>query len=307
MKKLSIIIPIYNVEKYIVECLNSVVSQWNDCVEIVCIDDGSKDSSYDVVCKYVSELDSNIQKSIIIIKQENMGLSVTRNTGVKIASGEYIAFLDSDDKINPDFINSVLQVISNMDKPDIVEFNIEYSDGSEILICTGSNSLVDKFKTGNWYACGRVYKKNILLNKGFKAKIFYEDMWLIPQLYLKANKIYEINKSLYWYRYNSNGITHSREESNIIKSITSFQIILDTYKKLEMDDKLRSILLIHVLYISTIYIMKVKSLKEAIIFADKNFVGIKPHSLKDFNFKLISFIYFRKLYLLFYCKYKGIS
>ena len=91
-----------------------------------------------------------------------MGLSVTRNTGVKIAS-KYIAFLDSDDKINPDFINSVLQVISNMDKPDIVEFNIEYSDGNEILICTGSNSLVDKFKTGNWFACGRVYKKEYFI------------------------------------------------------------------------------------------------------------------------------------------------
>ena len=68
-------------EKYIVECLNSVVSQWNDCVEIVCIDDGSKDSSYDVVCKYVSELDSNIQKSIIIIKQEKYGVECNKKHG----------------------------------------------------------------------------------------------------------------------------------------------------------------------------------------------------------------------------------
>lgn len=305
MKKLSIIVPIYNVEKYIVECLESIITQWDDRIQVICIDDGSTDSSYSKLCEYIAKLELEVQNSFIIKQQKNKGLSATRNKGVEISIGEYIAFLDSDDKLNSSFISNILEVISNDQQPDIIEFNIEYSNGNNILICTNSSSLIDKFKTGNWYACGRVYKRNMLDNK-FKVGLNYEDMLLIPQLYLKADKIHEIDKALYWYRYNSSGITHSINENNIKNSIKSFQIIIDTYKNINMNETLRSIILIHLLYISTTYILRMRTFKEAIHFSNKNFVGVKYYLMSNISLKLFMFVYLRRFYLIVYGKYKGV-
>ena len=105
MKKVSVIIPIYNVEDYIEECLVSVLNQTLKEIEIICVDDGTKDSSMEIVERYAKEDDR-----IVIIHRENGGLSAARNTGLEAATGEYVYFLDSDDLHT--LINDVLIFIA---------------------------------------------------------------------------------------------------------------------------------------------------------------------------------------------------
>ena len=95
--RISLIIPVYNVEKYIIQCLESVVPQLSEYIEVILVNDGSPDNSMSLVNEYIDKIDPKIQKQIKIINQKNKGLSGARNTGIDHAEGEYIAFLDSDD------------------------------------------------------------------------------------------------------------------------------------------------------------------------------------------------------------------
>ena len=113
MPKFSIIIPVYNVEKYIGKCLESVMNQTYKDYEVIVVNDGTKDNSMDIVKNY----------PVKIIEQENQGLSVARNTGVKKAKGEYIIFLDSDDYIEKDLLKNINKSLDN--NPDLVRFQIQ--------------------------------------------------------------------------------------------------------------------------------------------------------------------------------------
>ena len=95
MPKISVIVPIFNVEKYLKECLESIINQTFKDIEIICINDGSTDNSLDILNQY-AEKDNRIK----VITQSNQGLSAARNTGIKYANGEYISFIDSDDYID---------------------------------------------------------------------------------------------------------------------------------------------------------------------------------------------------------------
>ena len=112
MPKVSVIIPVYNVEKYLSECLDSVVNQTLKDIEIICVNDGSPDGSAAILEEYAQK-DNRIK----VITQENRGLSEARNSGLKIASGEYIAFLDSDDYIDLKFFEQLYKrgIESNSD------------------------------------------------------------------------------------------------------------------------------------------------------------------------------------------------
>ena len=99
MEKITVIVPVYNVEKYLKKCLESIRNQTYRDLEIICINDGSRDHSLEI-CKEVAEKDSRI----IILDQENKGLAAVRNRGIKEAVGNYLAFVDSDDFIDDDYI-----------------------------------------------------------------------------------------------------------------------------------------------------------------------------------------------------------
>lgn len=108
MIKVSIIVPIYNVEKYLKRCLDSLVNQTLNDIEIICINDGSTDGSLEILNEYGRRDDR-----IVIINQENSGLSATRNKGIDIAKGQFIGFVDSDDWVSKDYFeklyNSAIQ------------------------------------------------------------------------------------------------------------------------------------------------------------------------------------------------------
>ena len=139
--KLSIIIPVYGVEKFIKIFLDSILPQLNNQVELIFVNDGCKDNSITILSREISQLPLIIQKNIKIINQENTGVSGARNTGLKSVHGLYITFLDPDDYVMGNYISSILETIELQDF-DILHFNIKK------IMKRYKNDLVEMIRIG---------------------------------------------------------------------------------------------------------------------------------------------------------------
>lgn len=231
--RISIIIPVYNVEPYIKQCLESVVRQTKNCdIECLLIDDRGQDRSFQIAEEFVENYNlSHNEKTCIsfhLIRHErNGGLSEARNTGIRIAKGDYIYFLDSDDTIAPDCMEEMLRlidtypnvdmVIGNNDKNDILRIPFgEYTEDPEIII---KNLL---FFNGRAVAAQRhMIRKDIIIsnNLSFYSGIIHEDnLWtFILSKYIKS--VAFTTKDLYNYRTdNPNSIMRSKKTDKEIKA-----------------------------------------------------------------------------------------
>ncbi|WP_151978164.1 glycosyltransferase family 2 protein [Acinetobacter soli] len=224
---LSLIIPIYNVEKYIIDCLNVLVNQVADCdIEIILIDDGTPDNSIFLIEEFLKDKPIRVKNKFIIHNQRNQGLSAARNSGIELARGEYIAFLDSDDIVSENYFKILLEKI-NLHHPDIIEFNANRFDDSgrfyEIwnsVISSGfyqmNENILNKVATQSaWYAWKRIYKKELFKEIKFPVGKNFEDAYTIPYIYLKSKNIYFIDEILLHYRFNPNSITSSITDKNL--------------------------------------------------------------------------------------------
>lgn len=232
MYTLSLIIPIYKVQKYIEECLKSVLDQLPPNVEIICIDDGSPDNSLELAKKLISQYTKKVQDQFVFIEQVNMGLSGARNTGLSVAQGKYIGFLDSDDKLSSNYFKEVIKIL-NKDKYDIIDFNLITSENEVIL--TRRDSFNSIFSISRWYCPARIFKADLIKKHKFAEGIYYEDVELTPRLYLEATKSTHIDQALYWYRTNDNSITQSFSLTNSLKTINSLEKVLLRYLSLYED------------------------------------------------------------------------
>ncbi|MCE1610275.1 glycosyltransferase family 2 protein [Enterobacter ludwigii] len=226
--KLSVVVPCYNSRDFIAECLQSVLPYMSQAIELIIVNDGSTDDSSDIIERSINNHKSN---NIRVIHQKNAGLSAARNSGIKIAQGEYVAFLDSDDFYHSDFWKEVLPLI-NDSTIDIVEFNAEQFDGKttniiEHIDCSvfkgriniaSVSELTPTFKRCKWYPWARVYRTTLFHDFGIKFPTgrLYEDMSTIPAIYLHSKVIYGINKSLIWYRYHEKSITQTFRQKDLV-------------------------------------------------------------------------------------------
>ena len=229
MVNLSLIVPVYNVENYIIECLNSIVKiiPTDGSTEVIIVNDGSPDNSINLIENYILNLNDNIKNNFHILSQENRGLSGARNTGINNAKGRYLAFLDSDDVLQGDFFNDILAIIKKHN-PDIVEFRaIRFDDNGN----TSNNFFPKLFNDGfynldqkiwkklcnrsAWFSWLRVYNKNLFDDIKFPEGKNYEDAYTTPYIYLKAKNIYFCNNEYIGYRINPNGITATKSIKNI--------------------------------------------------------------------------------------------
>ncbi|WP_297712214.1 glycosyltransferase [Clostridium sp.] len=241
--KVSIIIPVYNVEKYLVECLESVVNQTLDNIEIICINDGSTDGSLKILEDY------NLKyKNIKIINQENSGLSAARNSGIKVAKGKYLYFLDSDDYIELNSMEECFNIAEEY-KLDILSFDAtvfydsdfttntfkEKYDRKAILttdVMKGKDfyNLVNKkggYKAPVWlnFYRNEFIKENSLY---FYEGIIHEDELHTMNSFIKANRIKYIPKKFFNRRLRSNSIMTSK--INIKRIEGNYVIAKETYK-----------------------------------------------------------------------------
>lgn len=201
----SVIIPVYNSEKYIKECLNCVIEQTHKELEIVVINDGSIDGSEEII-QAMKEKDNRIK----YIKQENLGVGQARNVGLTNATGEYVIFVDNDDILRKDYIQTLFNIASNT-KADMVCTGMKYIDDD------GKNIGSLLLRKEEWCkyiilaAHGKIYERKFLLeNRIFFSKDrFAEDAYFNFQVLLKASKIEIAEYAGYCYRINPKGITRN--------------------------------------------------------------------------------------------------
>jgi glycosyltransferase involved in cell wall biosynthesis len=218
--KISIVIPVYNVEDYIERCLDSVINQTYRNVEIILIDDGSTDNS-GKICDEYAELDNRIT----VIHKENGGLSDARNVGIRASTGDYIGFVDSDDYIKTDMYE-VLYNNLKIHNADIAECgysvcnnkqnNINIIDSCKVTQFDSFNALKElilsrQLKTIAW---NKLYRKTVIENNFFPVNKFNEDVSWTYKVFSIAEKIIRIDYSGYFYCYRKNSIRISLEYLN---------------------------------------------------------------------------------------------
>lgn len=223
-KKVSIIIPIYNTGKYLEECLDSVVNQTYKNLEIILINDGSKDNSLEICKKY-----ETIDNRIIVIDKKNSGVSNTRNVGIQASTGEFITFVDSDDWLELDAIETMVNRI-NKHNVDVVRTN--FAINNEVgKIPKKLEGKIDKEKINELlyyflnaeipaYMCLFLIKREIIIENNLKLNenlVMMEDTLFFVNLVQYVNSIYVLNKKTYNYRIYQDSSSNSikRVEKNI--------------------------------------------------------------------------------------------
>lgn len=211
MKKLSVIVPIYNVEKYIRTCIESIFNQdlTDDDFELILVNDGTPDKSMEMISDIIQA-----HKNIQVINQSNQGPSVARNNGLEKASGEYIYFVDSDDLLVDHCLSLLLSKVSDK-KVDLVVANfIELSNEKigttetavpkDIAITenSGENIYLDYLSPYDCHVWHTLFKRQFLLDNNitFHPYIYYEDVPYMHECYLKAQTCLRIEMPIYIYR-----------------------------------------------------------------------------------------------------------
>ena len=209
----SIIVPVYNVEKYLKECVDSIINQTYKNLEIILIDDGSTDRSSEICDRYAKADDR-----ILVIHQKNGGLSDARNTGLDNCSGDFIMFVDSDDKIKPETVKKMYAVLTEAGAEICIcgaqqfgEKNEPFTIEEPIKYINGTEALNDYFEHIAYYviACGKLYKRECFEKLRFETGKIHEDEFILHKLFYGVKKIACINDLLYEYRRADSSITLS--------------------------------------------------------------------------------------------------
>ena len=220
--KFSIIVPVYNTEKYVKRCLDSIKSQSFKDYEVIIVNDGSTDKSDDIISKYPYK----------VINQENQGLSMARNNGVKEALGEYLIFLDSDDYIEKDLLKEI--AASSLNQPDLIRFQTkevydtgEIKDYKETPFTNKSGE--EAFKLISKYhfvenAWAYAIKKDYYLKEkySFKKGAYHEDFGLLPLIIIKAKVVNSIAYLGYNYYQRTGSIMNSNDYNKTKKKVKDF-------------------------------------------------------------------------------------
>lgn len=208
--KVTVIVPIYNVEKYLKRCVDSILLQTYKDLEIILVNDGSSDNSLHL-CKQFCEQDERI----VLIDKRNGGLSDARNAGLQQATGDYVCFIDSDDFILPTMIEKMMHKII-IDQADICVCDMEYlyddgvksfASGGE-LEATSIKEMPQLIRINN-SACNKLFKTNMFNDIQFPVGKYYEDLATVPILLYKANRVTKVDEPFYVYYQRTGSIAHT--------------------------------------------------------------------------------------------------
>lgn len=209
--KLSIIIPIYNVEDTLRRCLESVLGQMDDRMEVIIVDDGSTDTS-----GQIAEQMTAGRTDCRLIRQANKGLSAARNAGIEAATGEYITFTDSDDFVARGTYTALLAVLEEHPAYDILEYPVmeHYGHPTKQHLLTFPDAVVgsirDYWLSGghlHTYACNKLYRRELFADIRFPEGKAFEDTYTYPFLLQRAKVVATTSVGRYYYCHNDRGIT----------------------------------------------------------------------------------------------------
>lgn len=233
MDLISIIVPVYNVENYIRECIDSILAQTMRSFELILVDDGSKDAS-GRICDEYADADDRIR----VIHKENGGLSSARNRGLDEAKGDYICFVDSDDAVSADYLEKLYAAIKK-DNADIVVCDIDAPKLSTADMSVNSPISMPVLEAKRWLydqtsreyvlmvvAWNKMYAKELLNGIRYPEGRLHEDEFMIGRVLSRAKTVSFVPDKLYVYRDNASGITSDANRFNL----RHFDVI-DAYKE----------------------------------------------------------------------------
>lgn len=236
MPKLSIIIPVYNVENYLAKCLDSVIYPQLPDYEIILVNDGSTDSSGDICSEYAARYGDLIK----LINTPNGGLGAARNVGISKAESEYIAFLDSDDFLSPNAVPEIMETLQLGYDMCIFDINFVNEEGYCFKYvhgcqCEGLFSL-DSYPQILFEmpsAWNKIYRRSLFVDNSiyYPGRVWYEDMYVTPWLYTKAKKIYSIHKGWHNYLQRAGSITNNKNTERNLEIIPAVNAMLDAYRQ----------------------------------------------------------------------------
>ena len=222
MPKISVIIPVYNTEKYIEKCLESLAKQTMQDFEVIIVNDGSTDNSKKVIKDYMK----NSNLDIKYLEKENGGLASARNYGIEHASGKYISFFDSDDYLDKDLYKNLEKYMD--EDIDLIKFKmktvdekenvIEKLDGPVFDVCTGEEGYKKLCTTDKYMdpACIYLYKREFFVENNFKYKLrYHEDFGLTSLIIIQAKTFVSTNVFGYNYLQTEESLSRGKDYKNI--------------------------------------------------------------------------------------------
>lgn len=245
MEKISVIIPIYNQEKYLEKCLSSIMVQTYPYLEVLMVDDGSTDRTEEI-CKEFQSRDIRFKH----IRQKNAGVAAARNKGLDSATGDIIGFIDPDDWVEPNFYERLmelyhqsnadivscgrLEVFNEDDKADLNQkYEVEYCDTVQALALLAENQ---KVKSHLW---NRIYRPKVFDNLRFEEDRVYEDIWILHQVFAKAEKFLFTEEPLYYYRQHPlsivRAVTIKKQLDHCYAHQCRYDFLVGCYPNLEKD------------------------------------------------------------------------
>lgn len=242
-KLISVIVPIYNVEKYLCQCIDSIRYQTYRNLEIILVDDGSPDSC-GKICDEYEKKDNRIK----VIHKKNGGLSSARNAGITVATGEYIGMVDSDDFLLPSMYERLLELIEKNDCSIAVCRTIDVNsrnvpsvnnEGKLYNIYRGSELLNEIYARKPQYnpaPCNKLYRRNLFNTIHFPDGKIHEDEWILPRLLLNSKKIVITEEIFYCYYLSPNSIMRGEFKEKKFDVFYVFEDRMQFFKKHKMED-----------------------------------------------------------------------
>ena len=262
---ISVIIPVYNVEKYLPECIESIVNQTYKNLEIILVNDGSTDESLKI-CNDYKEKDERIT----VLDSVNKGVSNARNLGLEISTGKYITFVDSDDFVELDFCEIMLQNIKKTDADCVITgYKRVYPNKNEIIVNSSCQTIdeiefLDKIlevQTGFGFCHMKLWKAEIIRNNNIKFDkklLVGEDALFCMQCSTYMKKICLLDKPLYNYRFNNQSLVRKFDKNYANKYLNSMKetekYLFDKYKNnIKISEKINNYIVYHILLIIVNY------------------------------------------------------
>lgn len=266
MPKVSIIVPVYQVEKYLRKCLESLVNQTLEEIEILVINDGSPDNSQNIIDEFQKRFPLKIKS----FNKENGGLSDARNFGLEKATGDFIGFVDSDDEVSKTMFEE-MHALAIKHQAEMVICNLQKvdEDGNVTQKLTQIPNMPEKinlrenfsvFADLSYFACNKIFKRELFDNKRFKKGVHFEDIQLIPQLLLKCKTIAQTQNYHYQYLERTDSITktHTRKGLDILKAVEEVNLFFQQSQYSDHKQELKNFNILEGVYTFLAYLAFVK-------------------------------------------------
>lgn len=301
--KVSVIVPVYNVEKYLARCLDSLVNQTLEDIEIIIVNDGSTDNSENIIKQYLKKY-SNIK----YFRKANGGLSDARNHGLKYAKGDYVAFVDSDDYVDNTIYEKMYKIAKKNKLNIVVCDTIEvYGENNKIYKHSNfhySDNNIKNYIISPPMACIRLFKREIFNKVEFTKKIYYEDLNLMPGLVNCTSKIGFIEEGLYYYVQRDNSIMKQRQYDERLLDI--FTVLKNNdFLKEKYQDELEYLYITHLLRSASLRFLNydnrrdlLKKVNDTIRKKYPNYSKNIYYKKSSLKFKIVCYLSYHKYYKL---------